>query len=68
MNKKELTEKAYQIAREQYANLGVDTDKALARMGEVIISLHCWQADDVGGFEVPGSELSGGGIHDGWFA
>ncbi|TSA31450.1 MAG: L-rhamnose isomerase [Porphyromonadaceae bacterium] len=62
MNNRDLTEKAYQIAWEQYANLGVDTDKALARMDEVIISLHCWQADDVGGFETPGSALSGGGI------
>jgi len=62
MEKKDLTEKAYQIAREQYANLGVDTDKALIRMDEVVISLHCWQADDVGGFEVPDAALSGGGI------
>lgn len=62
MNKRELTERAYAIAREQYAGLGVDTDKALARMDEVAVSLHCWQADDVGGFETPDAELSGGGI------
>ncbi|MFN8254412.1 MAG: L-rhamnose isomerase [Bacteroidales bacterium] len=60
--KKESIENAYQIAREQYAELGVDTDKAIEKMKEVIISLHCWQADDVGGFETPDAALSGGGI------
>ncbi|MCX6227491.1 MAG: L-rhamnose isomerase, partial [Bacteroidia bacterium] len=62
MDKMDLTEQAYAIAREQYAYLGVDTDKALARMDEVVISLHCWQADDVGGFETSDAALSGGGI------
>lgn len=55
-------EKAYQIAKEQYAEIGVDTDLAVERMKEVIISLHCWQTDDVGGFETPDAALSGGGI------
>ncbi len=62
MNKTELTEKAFAIAREQYAALGVDVDKALAGMNDITLSLHCWQADDVGGFEVPDAALSGGGI------
>lgn len=62
MNKKELTEKAYQIAREQYSGLGIDTDQAIGRMEQVTLSLHCWQTDDVGGFETPDSSLSGGGI------
>ena len=62
MNKREQIEKAYSIARGQYANIGVDTDKAIKRLEDVIISLHCWQADDVGGFENPDSELEGGGI------
>ena len=53
---------AYQIAKEQYAALGVDTDAAMKRLGGIPISLHCWQGDDVGGFEKPGAELSGGGI------
>ena len=55
-------ERVYQLAREQYAGLGVDTDGVLDRMKEVVISLHCWQTDDVGGFETPDATLSGGGI------
>jgi len=62
MKKKESINKAYEIAKEQYAELGVDTDKVLKDMKDVIISLHCWQTDDVGGFETPESELGGGGI------
>ncbi len=62
MENKELVQKAYDIAREQYAAIGVDTDVVLKKMEEVVISLHCWQADDVGGFETPDAELSGGGI------
>ncbi len=57
-----LIEKAYDIAKEQYAAIGVDTDAVLTRMNDVVISLHCWQTDDVGGFENLGSGLSGGGI------
>jgi len=56
----ELIKKAYEIAKEQYAAIGVDTDAAIAKMKEVKISLHCWQTDDVGGFENPDGELSGG--------
>lgn len=62
MNQNELIQKAYEIARQQYAAIGVDTDAALSRMGELAISLHCWQTDDVGGFETPDATLSGGGI------
>jgi len=57
-----LIEKSYALAKEQYAKLGVDTDVALAKMDQVTLSLHCWQADDVGGFETPDAALSGGGI------
>ena len=53
-------EQAYSLAKERYAALGVDTDKALATLKPVSISLHCWQGDDVGGFENPGGELGGG--------
>lgn len=55
-------EKIYQLAKEQYATIGVDTEKAIEKMNEVVISLHCWQTDDVGGFETPDATLSGGGI------
>jgi L-rhamnose isomerase len=51
---------AYDNARERYTALGVDTDAALNRLEKVAISLHCWQGDDVGGFENPGGELTGG--------
>jgi L-rhamnose isomerase len=60
--KKDLIKKSYQLAKEQYAELGVDTEKVLAEMDNVVISLHCWQTDDVGGFEREGAELGGGGI------
>ncbi|WP_319590775.1 L-rhamnose isomerase [uncultured Draconibacterium sp.] len=56
----ELIKKAYEIAQEQYAAIGVDTDEAIAKMKDVNISLHCWQTDDVGGFETAEGELSGG--------
>jgi L-rhamnose isomerase len=54
-------EKAYEIAKQRYADMGVDADKAMKRLAEIAISLHCWQGDDVGGFE-SGEGLSGGGI------
>ena len=60
--KKEIIEKSYQIAKDQYAELGVDTDKVIAELDNITISLHCWQTDDVGGFEKAGSVLGGGGI------
>ena len=60
--KKEIIEKSYQLAKEQYAALGIDTDHVISEMDNINISLHCWQTDDVGGFEKPGSVLGGGGI------
>ncbi len=53
-------ERAYQLSRQRYAQLGVDTDQALKKLATISISLHCWQGDDVGGFENMGSELGGG--------
>ncbi|MBE2233127.1 MAG: L-rhamnose isomerase [Anaerolinea sp.] len=53
-------EAAYALARERYALLGVDTDRALQRLAATPISLHCWQGDDVAGFEASGGELGGG--------
>ena len=49
--KTQLIEEAYRIARERYAAVGVDTDEALEKLQRVSLSLHCWQADDVTGFE-----------------
>jgi len=60
--KKAFIEKSYQLAREQYAALGVDTEKVLKQLDNLNISLHCWQTDDVGGFEKAGAVLGGGGI------
>jgi L-rhamnose isomerase len=51
---------AYDIAKERYAALGVDTERTLANLEKISISLHCWQGDDVGGFENPGGGLTGG--------
>jgi L-rhamnose isomerase len=59
MAKKNIAQ-AYKLAREQYAAIGVDTDAALRKLRTVPISLHCWQGDDVGGFEKFGTELGGG--------
>jgi L-rhamnose isomerase len=55
-----LVRDAYVIAKERYAAFGVDPDRALQELEKVPISLHCWQGDDVGGFEAPGGELGGG--------
>ena len=51
--------KAYEIARERYASLGIDTEKVLEKLQNFHLSIHCWQADDVAGFE-SSAELSGG--------
>ena len=51
---------AYDLAKERYAALGVDADKALGTLAQTPISLHCWQGDDVAGFEDPTRGLSGG--------
>jgi len=55
-------EKAMAAARERYAELGVDVDKALEALERVPLSIHCWQGDDVGGFEAVDAGVSGGGI------
>lgn len=56
----ESREKLYANAKEQYAQIGVNTDEALKQLQNVKLSLHCWQADDVGGFENIGAGLDGG--------
>ncbi len=52
--------KLFTLAREKYLEQGVDVERALATLGHIAISLHCWQGDDVAGFENQGSELGGG--------
>jgi L-rhamnose isomerase len=53
-------DQAFALAKERYAALGVDVEKALDRLSRIPISLHCWQGDDVGGFENAGEELGAG--------
>jgi L-rhamnose isomerase len=55
-----LIERAYAVAREQYEAVGVDVERALERLHAVPLSIHCWQGDDVAGFEQSGSEIGGG--------
>ncbi len=55
-----VIEKNYQVAKETYAALGVNTDKAILKLSKIPISLHCWQGDDVGGYENTGTGLTGG--------
>jgi len=52
--------RSYALARERYAALGVDADRALKSLARIPVSLHCWQGDDVGGFEIPDRALGGG--------
>ena len=52
--------RAFALARERYAALGVSADQAARRLARIPISLHCWQGDDVGGFENSASALGGG--------
>ena len=54
------TEKMYEAAKEIYAELGVDTDAAIAKTAKTPISIQCWQGDDVIGFENPDGVLTGG--------
>ena len=51
--------KAYELAKEKYAALGIDTEKVISELKNVTVSMHCWQGDDVRGFDFDG-ELSGG--------
>jgi L-rhamnose isomerase len=53
-------QRAYGVAREQYAELGIDVDSALNALAAIPISIHCWQGDDVGGFESRSGEIGGG--------
>ncbi|MBD3413531.1 MAG: L-rhamnose isomerase [Candidatus Aminicenantes bacterium] len=55
-------ERAYKQAREKFKEMGSDTEKALEQLKKVSLSIHCWQGDDVAGFERPDTELKGGGL------
>jgi len=61
MKKRELVEKSYEIAKERYAAIGVDIESSLEKLQKIQVSIHCWQADDVTGFENL-SNVGGGGI------
>ena len=58
--KEKTVEQAYAMAKERYAETGIDTDRALDILGGISLSLHCWQTDDVTGFETLAGPLSGG--------
>lgn len=60
MNQHPTIERMYQLAREAYASVDVDVDAALGALDRIPISLHCWQGDDVRGFENPDGPLTGG--------
>lgn len=58
--KETLVKQAYEVAKQRYAEIGVDTEAVLKQMQDFHLSLHCWQADDVHGFEVQAGAMSGG--------
>lgn len=58
--KEKLVSQAYAIAKERYAEIGVDTEAALSALQNFHLSMHCWQADDVHGFEALAGDMSGG--------
>lgn len=62
MNQTTLIEKSYENAKTQYAESGVNTDVVIDKLSRLSISIHCWQADDIAGFEKPDAQLTGGGI------
>ena len=60
MHTESQIEQSYKIAKDLYAGIGVDTDLALRALGEIPVSMHCWQGDDVVGFEKNSSGADGG--------
>jgi L-rhamnose isomerase len=56
----EIITRKYELAKEQFASLGVNTEQAISILQDISLSIHCWQGDDVKGFENPEAELSGG--------
>jgi L-rhamnose isomerase len=60
MNVTQKIQAAYDLARERYAEIGVDAEKVLPQLEQIPISIQCWQGDDVRGFENPQGDLTGG--------
>src|SRR5581483_3885686 len=60
MNTSKKIAAAYRLANERYAELGVDTNRAMRALSRMPVSLHCWQGDDLGGFENDAGALGGG--------
>src|SRR6186713_615709 len=58
--RRQSVDRAFRLASERYAALGVNVERALTTLAQIPVSLHCWQGDDVGGFENLGSALGGG--------
>lgn len=58
--KEQIVNQAYELAKSRYAEIGVDTEAVLKQLQDFHLSLHCWQADDVHGFEVQAGAMSGG--------
>lgn len=58
--KSEQINQAFEFAKVKYAELGINVDNAIDQLDKIPISLHCWQADDVTGFENPDGALTGG--------
>lgn len=55
-----LVKAAYAAARQSFADIGIDTDAAMQQLDAIAVSMHCWQGDDVGGFEAGSGALTGG--------
>lgn len=60
MNKISRVEAAYELAKETYKEIGIDTEAAMEKLATISVSVHCWQGDDVRGFEDPDGKLTGG--------
>ena len=60
MTKENIIRQAYEAAVERYAAVGVDAREAMDKLQKISLSMHCWQADDVSGFENQGGSLTGG--------
>jgi L-rhamnose isomerase len=52
-------EQAWELAKQRFAAVGVDVEEALSQLDRLPVSMHCWQGDDVAGFENPGGSLTG---------
>lgn len=55
-----LTEQAFELAKQRFADTGVDVEAAMTQLDKIPVSMHCWQGDDVRGFEKPQGALTGG--------